>query len=94
MKASAGKGLDKYRALSAANHNPLATHAQAIQAMPHQMTANLPPLMARAYSHGSNRNSRQRSLRGFDGHAAEQNMANDLAAEFGHQGKKHNSFFP
>ena len=76
------------------NHNSLAASAKLTKAMPDQMTANATPLMAWTHGHGSQGNRWQRSLRGFDIHSTEQDMANDLALDFSHERKKDDSLFP
>lgn len=75
------------------DRNSLPTSAKLNQAMPDQVTANLPPLMAGKHGYRSKRNGWHRSLRSFNGDSTEQNMAYDLSVEFGHQRKKNDALF-
>src|SRR5215469_3987022 len=76
------------------NNNPLASTAKFPKAMPDQTTANAMPLMLWSNGHRSKRNRRQSSLRDFDRHSAEQDMANDLALDLGDERKQDDSLFP
>jgi hypothetical protein len=76
------------------NHNPLAATAKLTKATPDQATANAIPLMPWTHGHRSKRNRRQSSLRDFDCHSAEQDMANNLTLNLGYERKQDDSFFP
>ena len=66
-------------------HNALSLRAQLFQAVTYKTDPDAALLPARRNSHGSQGNGRHRALRGFDRHACEQDVANDLAIEFSHQ---------
>jgi hypothetical protein len=75
------------------NHNPFAAATKLAKTASDQMTANSTFLMAWTHSHRSKRNRRQPPLPQFDGHSAEQNMANDPALDLGHERKQDDSLF-